>query len=325
MARVHPDGQQPAREETGCLPCGNCLVIVPQDRFFALERFGKFQEILEPGLRWAGLDLCGACVNFRSVSSRVIQSFVRISTKTTDNVFVFVHVAVQHTISAKSAEAVLYKLNDISEQLDSYVSDVVRSFVPSLTLDECFEKKDEISAAVEEKLKDVMIQYGLEITKALVVNVEPDASVVKSMNEITKQRRLRDAQQMQSEGEQVRTVKAAEAAADAKQLQGEGIARQRRAIIDGIRESITFGVEETLSADEISHLLVVTQYYETLRDVASKNESSIVFLDGSVGAVKDLVGQVRRGMPKGAPAAPGVRKPSQQDMVEMELAKLSAS
>ncbi|CAJ1363157.1 unnamed protein product [Effrenium voratum] len=319
MARIHPaGGGAGVREESGCLPCGNCLVVVPQDRFFALETFGKFSQILEPGLRWAGFDVGGACVGFRSISSRVVQSHVRVPTKTADNVFVDVDVAVQHTVSAATAEDALYKLDNISEQLESYVAGDVRSFVPTLTLDECFEKKDEISSTIESTLRDAMIQYGHEIRKALVVNVEPDSSVKQSMNEINKQKRLRDASQMQAEAAQVRVRKAAEASADAAQLQGEGIARQRRAIIDGIRESVTFGTEEELSADHISHLLVVTQYYETMRDVAASNQFSIVFLDGSVGAVKDLVGQVRKGMPRG-----GTSKPKQQDMVLDGLASLT--
>ncbi|CAE7274106.1 HIR3, partial [Symbiodinium pilosum] len=232
---------------SGFLPCGNCFVMVPQDRFFALERFGKFDRTLAPGLSWAGFDLCGACVAFRSISSRVVQSFIRVTTKTLDNVFVYVMVAVQHTVTAEGAQDALYKLEDVTEQLDSYVSDVVRSFVPTLSLDECFERKEEISMAAEEKLKAEMVQYGLTILKALVIDIQPDHSVVASMNEINKQKRLRDASQMAAEAHQVRVVRAAEAAADAAQLAGEGIARQRRAIIDGIRDSITFGTEDLWS------------------------------------------------------------------------------
>ncbi|CAE7349444.1 HIR1 [Symbiodinium sp. KB8] len=200
-----------------------CNEMQETDRFFALERFGKFDRTLAPGLSWAGFDLCGACVAFRSISSRVVQSFIRISTKTQDNVFVYVLVAVQHTVTAEGAQDALYKLEDVSEQLDSYVADVVRSFVPSQSLDECFERKEEISLAVEEKLKTEMVQFGLTILKALVTDIQPDHSVVASMNEINKQKRLRDASQMAAEANQFKVVRAAEASADAAQLAGEGI------------------------------------------------------------------------------------------------------
>merc|ERR1719418_384282 len=152
-----------------------------------------------------------------------------------------------------------------------------------MTLDESFEKKDEISDAVQKKLMIEMDHYGFQIHKALVTELVPNNEVVQSMNEINKQKRLRDAAVMAAEGEKVRVVKAAEAAADAAQLQGEGIARQRRAIIDGLRDSITHGTEQTLSTEKISELLLITQYFETLRDIAANSKAQTVFLPHSAG------------------------------------------
>merc|ERR1719343_903947 len=142
-----------------------------------------------------------------------------------------------------------------------------------MTLDESFEKKDDISDSVQRKLASEMQAFGFEIQKALVTELVPNAEVVQSMNEINKQKRLRDAAIMAAEAEKTKVVKAAEAAADAAQLQGEGIARQRRAIIDGLRESITHGTQEHLSADKISELLLITQYFETLRDIAADSKA----------------------------------------------------
>merc|ERR1712014_412989 len=129
-----------------------------------------------------------------------------------------------------------------------------------------------------------------------------DGSVVASMNEINKQKRLRDAALMAAEAEKIKAVKAAEAAADAAQLQGEGIARQRRAIIDGLRDSITHGTQEKLGANKISELLLITQYFETLRDVAANNKSSTVFIPHSAGSVADVASQIRNGVLQAGPA-----------------------
>merc|ERR1711920_800697 len=185
---------------------------------------------------------------------------------------------------------------------DSYVSDVVRSQVPLMFLDEAFEKKDDISNVIQEKLTHEMAAYGFAIHKSLVTELTPNADVMQSMNEINKQKRLRDAAIMAAEAEKIRVVKAAEAAADAAQLQGEGIARQRRAIIDGLRDSITHGTEESLSTEKISELLLITQYFETLRDVAANSKASTVFLPHSAGAVADVASQIRNGiLQAGAP------------------------
>merc|ERR1712008_232206 len=262
--------------------CTNCCVTVPQDKYFAVESFGKFSHMLPPGLAFAGLDCCGCCITFRSITSRVDQLMVRVNTKTKDNVFVTAQVAVQQSVKPDNVVDAMYKLADVHAQIDSYVSDVVRSSVPHMTLDESFEKKDDISNVVQQKLIVEMAAYGFQIHKALVTELVPNNEVVQSMNEINKQKRLRDAAIMAAEGEKVKVVKAAEAAADAAQLQGEGIARQRRAIIDGLRDSITHGTHENLSTEKISELLLITQYFETLRDIAAQSKAQTVFLPRSV-------------------------------------------
>jgi len=290
------------QQERGCLPCTNCFVTVPQDKYYAVESFGKFDRMLKPGLAFAGFDCCGICISFRSVTSRVDQIVVSVHTKTKDNVFVVASVAVQQSVLPEKAVDAMYKLTDVHAQIDSYVADVVRSCVPHMTLDEAFEKKDDVSSAVQQKLTVEMGLYGFQIHKALVTEMVPNAEVVQSMNEINKQKRLRDAAIMAAEGDKIKVVKAAEAAADAAQLQGEGIARQRGAIIEGLRDSITHGTREQLSTEKISELLLITQYFETLRDIAANSKASTVFLPHSAGAVSDVASQIRSGiMQAGAP------------------------
>merc|ERR1712110_537163 len=205
-------------------------------------------------------------------------------------------------VKPENVEDAMYKLTDVHTQIDAYVSDVVRSQVPLMLLDEAFEKKDDVSNAIQDKLTKEMATYGFRIHKALVTELTPDASVVQSMNEINKQKRLRDASIMAAEAEKIKVVKAAEANADAAQLQGEGIARQRRAIIDGLRESITHGSEERLSTDKVSELLLITQYFETLRDIAATSKAQTVFIPHSAGNVADVATQIRNGiLQAGAP------------------------
>jgi len=282
--------------ERGCVPCTNCLVTVPQDKYYAVEKFGRYSHVLSPGLAFAGFDLCGMCISFRSITSRVEQLMVNVQTKTKDNVFVNAKVAVQMSVVPASTVDAMYKLGNVHGQIESYVSDVVRSSVPHMTLDEAFERKDDISNAVQNKLVEQMAAYGFQIHKALVTEVVPNAEVVQSMNEINKQKRLRDAAIMAAEADKVRIVKAAEGQADAADLQGQGIARQRRAIIDGLRSSITAGSNDQLSTEKISELLLITQYFETLRDIAGSSKAATVFMPNHVGAVSDVASQIRNGI-----------------------------
>ena len=285
-----------AQSFRGCLPCTNCFVTVPQDRWVTVEKFGKYDKIMSPGLGFAGLDVCGACVSFRAITSRVEQNLCSVQTKTKDNVFVTVKVAVQQSVVPERVEDAIYKLTNVHAQVDSYVSDVVRSHVPKMTLDEAFEKKDEISDAVQEQLAKNMAAFGFQIHKALVTELQPDASVQASMNEINKQRRLRDASIMAAEADKIKVVKAAEAAADAAHLQGQGIARQRSAIIDGLKESITSGTGTQLTSDKVSELLLITQYFETLRDIGATSKAQTIFIPHSAGAIADVSSQIRNGV-----------------------------
>ena len=182
-----------SQPERGCLPFTNCFVTVPQDKWYAVEKFGRYSHMLPPGLAFGGPDVCGCCLTYRSITSRVEQIMCTVSTKTKDNVFVNAHIAVQMSVKPESTVDAMYKLANVHAQIDSYVSDVVRSSVPHMTVDETFEKKDDISVQVQSKLAEEMAHYGFIIHKALVTELVPDASVVQSMNEINKQKRLRDA------------------------------------------------------------------------------------------------------------------------------------
>eukprot|EP00747_Dinoflagellata_sp_TGD_P094089 gnl/TRDRNA2_/TRDRNA2_165991_c0_seq2.p1 gnl/TRDRNA2_/TRDRNA2_165991_c0~~gnl/TRDRNA2_/TRDRNA2_165991_c0_seq2.p1 ORF type:complete len:297 (-),score=75.11 gnl/TRDRNA2_/TRDRNA2_165991_c0_seq2:102-992(-) len=283
----------------GCLPGTNCVVTVPQDKWFAVQKFGQYQRMLGPGLNFTGFDICGCCITYRSITSRVVEINVEVNTKTKDNVFVKCLVAVQQSVVPDQVQSALYKLANVESQIDSYVSDVIRSQVPRMTLDEAFEKKDEISVAVQEQLAQCMKEYGFQIHRALVTELAPNRAVMDAMNEINKQTRLRDAAMMAAEAEKIKIVKAAEAAADAAFLQGQGIARQRAAIIDGLRDSIC-GQGQQMSAERVSELMLITQYFETMRDVAANPKANVVFVPaGHAGS--DICQQIRDGVLQATP------------------------
>lgn len=279
-----------------CL-CGNCMVAVPNDRWYAVESFGKFEKVIGPGLAWLGFDLCGCCFQFRSISSRVEQNTCIVETKTKDNVFVTVHVAIQQSVIPEHVEEAIYKLSNVDAQIDSYVADVVRSHVPKMMLDEAFEHKDSISDAVMLQLATHMKDYGFVIHKALVTELTPSPEVASAMNEITRQGRLRDAEVMRAEAEKIKVVKAAEAASESARLQGEGIAKQRSAIVEGLRSSITSGTGEVLTTERISELLLISQYFETLRDIGANSKAQAVFIPQSPAqGIADIAGQLRSGL-----------------------------
>ena len=225
-----------------------------------------------------------------------MQQFrVEVETKTRDNVFVKVMVSVQYQVIQDKVYQAYYKLQSPGDQITSYVFDSVRSQVPKMVLDDVFEKKDDVADAVKQELSSVMNDFGYVIIKALVTDVDPDPKVKSAMNDINAAQREQVAAQARGEAEKILKVKQAEAEAESKALQGKGIADQRKAIINGLRESVeTFqqGIEGATAKDVIA-LVLMTQYFDTLKEVGSQDKSNTILLPHSPGAMTDFYQQIQ--------------------------------
>lgn len=247
-----------------------CMVCVRTQEVAVVEDLGQFKQLLDPGLhclRWPLQSIVGR------MSLRIQQLDVVCETKTKDNVFVQVGVAVQYRVLVDSAYDAYYRLTDPRSQIQSYVFDVVRSTVPKMELDEAFASKDEIMHAVLNQLRDVMKEYGYEIKQTLVTDLSPDSKVKASMNEINASRRLKEAASHKAEADKVRQVKNAEAEAEARYLSGLGVARQRKAIVQGLQESVgAFSNDvEGATPKDVMDILLLSQYFDTLSVVGANS------------------------------------------------------
>jgi regulator of protease activity HflC (stomatin/prohibitin superfamily) len=266
--------------------------VVNQQTAVIVQRLGKFLRVAGPGLnvKLPLIDQIAGRLNLR-----VQQLNVKVETKTEDNVFVHVVVAVQYHVLAEKVYEAFYKLSDAETQVTAFVFDVVRARVPRMKLDDVFEKKDEVADAVKNELAHVMSEFGYGIVKALVTDIDPDHKVKEAMNEINAAQRLRVAATEKGEAERILKVKAAEAEAQSKALQGKGIADQRKAIVDGLRESVdTFQRSVPgATAHDVMNLVLMTQYFDTLKELGATGRSNTILIPHSPGALGDLTEQLR--------------------------------
>lgn len=268
------------------------IIIVRQQTSVVIERLGRFNRFSGPGLRLK-IPIFERVAG--RISHRVQELNVEVETKTNDNVFVQMQVSVQYLIENERVFDAFYKLTNRKAQIRSYVFDVVRARVPKIELDGVFERKDEIADAVRDELSDVMEGYGYNIVRALVTDIEPDERVKASMNEINAQQRLRMAAEQQGEANKILQVKAAEAEAESKKLQGQGIADQRNAIIAGLRQSVEDfqkGVEGA-DANDVMTLVLLTQYFDTLSDIGRSSKLNTLLIPHSPGNLAALADQLR--------------------------------
>ncbi|KAJ9521838.1 hypothetical protein QJQ45_024695, partial [Haematococcus lacustris] len=261
-------------------------------------------------------------VSVGALSLRVQQLDVRCETKTKDNVFVTLVISVQYNVSKENVYDAFYKLTDSRQQISSYIFDVVRATVPKLELDSVFLEKEEIAKGIKEELTKSMTGYGYMILHALVNDIEPAPKVKDAMNEINAARRQRVAALERAEAEKVAVVKAAEAEAEAKFLHGQGIARQRQAIIMGLRDSVKeFDNMSDVSSKDVLELMLITQYFDTLREIGMSNKTSTIFMPHNPSAMSDISAQISAcpdlNMVKGP--ASGTRRFGCMDTSDLEL------
>jgi regulator of protease activity HflC (stomatin/prohibitin superfamily) len=256
-----------------------------------ITRFGKFLRIANPGLNWKWP--FADSVTGR-VSLRVNQIALTIETKTKDNVFVSIPISVQNRVHPEKVFDAFYKLSNPAEQIKSYVEQVILGHVPGMTLDEVFASQSGIALAVKRELDVDMAGFGYEIVNVLVTDIVPDPKVKSAMNDINAAQREQVAAAARGEAEKILVVKKAEAEAESKALQGQGIANQRKAIIEGLQVSIEQFqiVVGNVSTSEIMQLVLVTQYFDTLKTIGESDRTNTLFLTHSPGAVKEISDQI---------------------------------
>jgi len=272
-----------------------CFACVEESEVAMVERCGKYNR----GLR-SGCNCVCCCIGDTVagvVSCRLQQLDIECETKTHDNVFVTLMINVQFKVIHNQERDAFYALEDYQRQINSYVFDTIRSAVPKINLDKVFEQKEDIANAVKQELSKCMQAYGWEIIQVLIADIEPDPKVKNAMNEINTAQRLRVATVDKAEADKILVVKKAEADAESKYLGGVGIARQRKAIAEGMRDTVMAFTEKVpeSSPQEIMDLVLVTQYFDTLKEIGEKSRASTIFLPGA-SRESDAASGVRQGM-----------------------------
>ena len=264
----------------------SAFFIVKQQTAVIIERFGKFQSVRHSGLQMK-IPLVDRVAG--RLSLKIQQLDVMIETKTLDDVFVRLKVSVQFKVIRDKVYDAFYKLDYAHDQITSYVFDVVRAEVPKMKLDDVFVKKDDIAIAVKQELNEAMMDYGYDIIKTLVTDIDPDSQVKEAMNRINAAEREKVAAQFEGDAARILIVEKAKAEAESKRLQGQGIADQRREIARGLEESVDVLNNVGINSQEASALIVVTQHYDTLQSIGQETNSNLILLPNSPQAGSNML------------------------------------
>ena len=256
---------------SNCCCCGT----IQTSEFGIVERFGDYSRTQAAGCFFVAYPFEEVV---STMSGRICELEIKCETKTKDNVFVMVQANVQYRIKPEKVYEAYYELEDAESQMRAYVYDVIRAKLPTMLLDESFASKDEVSNAIAHELQEVMGNYGYEIMSALINDLMPDPRVRDAMNEINASKRMKEAAYSRAEGEKILKVKKAEAESESQYLSGVGVARQRKAIMDGLKDQIKgFTEGNVASIKDVMDLIVVNQYYDTLQEMGSGEGTRLIF------------------------------------------------
>mgnify|MGYP002630342221 CR=1 FL=1 len=259
---------------------------VKQQTTVILERFGKFLSIRQSGLQLK-IPLIDRVVG--RVNLKIQQLDVIVETKTKDDVFVLLKISVQFQILQEKVYDAFYKLQNPHEQITAFIFDTVRAEVPKMKLDDVFEKKDDIALAIQRELKEAMLNYGYDIVKALVTDIDPDKQVKAAMNRINAAEREKVAAQYEGDAQRIIIVEKAKAEAESKRLQGMGIANQRREIARGLEESMEVLNRAGINSQEASALIIITQHYDTLQAIGERTSSNLILMPNTPTAASNML------------------------------------
>jgi regulator of protease activity HflC (stomatin/prohibitin superfamily) len=264
-----------------------------------LQRLGKFSRVAGPGLNWKTPYIENVV---RRMSMKVQQFDVQVETKTQDNVFVQIPVSIQYRVLPEGVEAAFYKLSDPVKQIESMVYNVVLGHVPKMKLDDTFLNQADIASDLRDNLDASMKEYGYSIVKVLISDIVPDQKVKAAMNDINAAQREREATVSRAETNKMLLVKQAEAEAESKRLQGEGIANQRKAIIAGLKDSVEDFAKTVPGStpQDVMQLVLMTQYFDTLKDIAANDHTNTVLIPHTPNTLSDLFSQVRNAIITGS-------------------------
>ena len=281
-----------------------------------VQRLGKFARVADPGLNWKTPYLETVV---RRLSMKVQQFDVQVETKTQDNVFVQIPVSIQYKIIPEGVEAAFYKLSDPVKQIESMVYNVVLGHVPKMKLDDTFLNQADIASDLRDNLDASMKEYGYSIVKVLISDIVPDQKVKAAMNDINAAQREREATVSRAETNKMLLVKQAEAEAESKRLQGEGIANQRKAIITGLKDSVEDFAKTVPGStpQDVMQLVLMTQYFDTLKEIAANDHSNTILIPHTPNTLTDIYGQIRNAIIAGNemsthPSIPPITSPQQK-------------
>lgn len=262
------------------LAAKSSIVIVKQQSVRVVELFGKFSKTLPAGFNFK-IPFIERVVGILDLKTKELSK--EVGAKSKDNSFLSIPVRVQFQVIPEKVKEAFYTLADPEAQMESYITNTVRSTASTMNMEEVFQNKDQFEKDVQGTLTEKFSGFGFAIVNVLVDNPMPSAEVVNAFNRVIASKRLKEAAENEAEAIRVKTVGLAKAEAESLILKAEAYVTQRKTIASGIAE-----VADITDGATILSYLVGIDTRDMVRE-ASKNGAVILvptnYDSGAISAV----------------------------------------
>ncbi|MCK0139932.1 SPFH domain-containing protein [Aliiroseovarius sp. F47248L] len=198
--------------------------IVPQSQKFVVERFGRLQNVLGPGINFI-VPFLDRVRHKVSILERQLPTASQ-DAITSDNVLVQVDTSVFYRIL--EPEKTVYRIRDVDAAISTTVAGIVRSGIGEMELDEVQSNRQQLISKIKQQVADAVDDWGIEVTRAEILDVNLDNATREAMLQQLNAERARRAQVTEAEGKR----RAVELAADAELYAAEQTAKARRISAD---------------------------------------------------------------------------------------------
>ncbi|WP_066608529.1 SPFH domain-containing protein [Celeribacter halophilus] len=228
--------------------------IVPQSEKYVVERFGRLRTVLGPGINFI-VPLIDIVAHKISILERQLPNAMQ-DAITSDNVLVKVETSVFYRII--EPEKTVYRIRDVDAAIATTVAGIVRAEIGKMELDEVQSNRDQLISTIKLAVEDAVDNWGIEVTRAEVLDVNLDEATRAAMLQQLNAERARRAAVTEAEGEK----RSVELNADAQLYAAEQSAKARRVLAEA-EAYATAVVAEAIT----EHGIESAQYQVALKQV----------------------------------------------------------
>jgi regulator of protease activity HflC (stomatin/prohibitin superfamily) len=263
--------------------------IIQQNTVYVIEFLGRFRRVMSAGL------------NFKIPFFEVVAEKVTLRQRnfdlhnkypSRDKVIVDVATNLIYAVdpSEEGVKRYVYSLTHRDKSIGAIIENSLRTYIAKETHEGILEKKEELAAHIKSDLDKQFCEWGMLISSFQITEVSFPEAITKAMSEVVASQQLMKAAANKGEATKIQTVKEAEAEKERKRLQGEGMALEREAIAQGLRQSIEIMQQATgKQSDEILALLTLTQYTDALKSIGTTENTKVLFIDSNPSKPHELM------------------------------------